>query len=150
VAYLDRQYMLGPDLLVAPVMSADGTVEFYLPEGRWTNWWTNEVVEGGRWRRETHGFDTVPLYVRESAVIPLSARVDRPDHDYLDGLELRVFSGAEAETQLTVTTPDGVEAQFVITRGSGETLISATGVAAFSARICGEESVETTSGTLVM
>lgn len=150
VAYLDRQYMLGPDLLVAPVMSADGTVEFYLPEGRWTNWWTNEVVEGGSWRRETHGFDTVPLYVRESAVIPLSARVDRPDHDYLDGLELRVFSGAEAETQLTVTTPDGVEAQFVITRGSGETLISATGVAAFSARICGEEPVETTSGTLVM
>jgi alpha-D-xyloside xylohydrolase len=150
VAYLDRQYMLGPDLLVAPVMSADGTVEFYLPEGRWTNWWTDEVVEGGRWRRETHDFDTVPLYVRESAVIPLSARVDRPDHDYLDGLELRVFSGAEDETHLTVTTPDGVEAQFVITRGSGETLISATGVAAFSACICGEEPVETTSGTLVM
>lgn len=81
VAYLDRQYLLGSDLLVAPAMSEDGAVEFYLPEGRWTNWWTNEVVEGGRWRHETRGFDTVPFYVRESAVIPLSAQVDRPDHD---------------------------------------------------------------------
>lgn len=150
VAYLDRQYMLGSDLLVAPVMSADGRVEFYLPEGRWTNWWTNEVVDGGRWRRETHGFDTVPLYVRESAVIPLSARVDRPDHDYLDGLELRVFSGREGDTHLTVTTPAGAVARFVVTRGSGTTRISAAGVAAFSARLCGEEAVETADGTLAM
>ncbi len=51
VAYLDRQYLLGPSLLVAPVFSADGEVEYYLPAGRWTNWFTNEVVEGGAWRQ---------------------------------------------------------------------------------------------------
>ncbi len=34
---LDRQYMLGPDLLVAPVFSADGEVEFYVPAGTWTH-----------------------------------------------------------------------------------------------------------------
>lgn len=72
VAYLDRQYLLGPSLLVAPVFSADGEVEYYLPAGRWTNWFTNEVVEGGGWRREVHGFDTLPLWVREGAVIPLA------------------------------------------------------------------------------
>jgi alpha-D-xyloside xylohydrolase len=71
VAYLDRQYLLGPSLLVAPVFSADGEVEYYLPSGRWTNWFTNEVVEGGGWRREVHGFDTVPLWVREGAVVPI-------------------------------------------------------------------------------
>jgi alpha-D-xyloside xylohydrolase len=70
VAYLDRQYLLGPSLLIAPVFSADGEVEYYLPAGRWTNWFTNEVVEGGAWRREVHGFDTLPLWVREGAVIP--------------------------------------------------------------------------------
>src|SRR4051794_23865482 len=36
-ATLERQYMLGPDLLVAPVMSADGTVTYYVPEGTWTS-----------------------------------------------------------------------------------------------------------------
>jgi alpha-D-xyloside xylohydrolase len=72
VAYLDRQYLLGPSLLVAPVFSATGEVEYYLPAGRWTNWFTNEVVEGGTWRREVHGFDTVPLWVREGAVVPMA------------------------------------------------------------------------------
>ncbi|MBM7503934.1 alpha-xylosidase [Agromyces aurantiacus] len=70
-AYLDRQYLLGPDLLVAPVFSASGDVEYYLPEGRWTNWFTRETVDGGAWRRERHGFDTVPLWVRGGAVIPV-------------------------------------------------------------------------------
>ncbi|PKQ18921.1 MAG: alpha-xylosidase, partial [Actinobacteria bacterium HGW-Actinobacteria-8] len=69
VAYLDRQYMLGTDLLVAPVMSASGEVEFYLPKGTWTDFWTGETVDGGAWRRETHGFETVPFYVRQGAAI---------------------------------------------------------------------------------
>ncbi|NED89084.1 alpha-xylosidase, partial [Streptomyces sp. SID11233] len=34
---LDRQYMLGDDLLVAPVLAPDGSVEYYVPEGTWTH-----------------------------------------------------------------------------------------------------------------
>ena len=69
--HLDRQYLLGPSLLVAPVFSPSGEVDYYLPAGRWTNWFTREVVEGGGWRREVHGFDTVPLWIREGAVVPV-------------------------------------------------------------------------------
>src|SRR5690625_7866523 len=58
VEYLDRQYMLGPDLLVAPVLSADGVVEYYLPAGHWTNLLTNETVTGGGWRTEQHDFSS--------------------------------------------------------------------------------------------
>lgn len=71
VAYLDRQYMLGPSLLVAPVFSAVGDVEYYLPRGRWTNWFTGELIDGGNWHHETHGFDTLPLWVREGATLPM-------------------------------------------------------------------------------
>ena len=101
VGYLDRQYMLGSDLLVAPVMSASGEVEFYLPEGEWTNFWTGDVVTGGRWRTEKHAFDTVPLYVREGAAIGIGAHADRPDYDYLEGLTVRLY-GAPQELDLTV------------------------------------------------
>jgi alpha-D-xyloside xylohydrolase len=62
--------MLGSDLLVAPVFSAEGVVEFYLPAGEWTNYWTGETVLGGRWITETHGFDSLPLYVRPGASVP--------------------------------------------------------------------------------
>ena len=108
VEYLDRQYMLGSSLLVAPVFTESGEVEFYLPAGRWTNWWTGEVVEShGAWRTEVHGFDTVPLYVREGTLLPVGGRVDRPDYDYLDGLTVRVYPGATDGAGVTVTAPDG-------------------------------------------
>ncbi len=65
--FLDQQYMFGPDLLVAPIFHKSGKVDFYLPEGNWTNYFTKEVVIGGKWRSETHGYETLPLYIRENA-----------------------------------------------------------------------------------
>jgi alpha-D-xyloside xylohydrolase len=63
-AYLDRQYMLGPDLLVAPVFSEDGEVSYYLPEGEWTKLLTGETEQGGCWKTERHNFLSLPLLVR--------------------------------------------------------------------------------------
>ena len=116
VGHLDRQYMLGSDILVAPVFTASGDVEFYLPAGTWTNYFTRETVEGGSWRRENHGFTSLPLYVREGAVIPTGARDDRPDYDYLDGLVLDLFPGASGT--ITVTNPAGEAATFTVADGS--------------------------------
>jgi alpha-D-xyloside xylohydrolase len=127
VAYLDRQYLLGPDLLVAPVFAADGSVEFYLPAGTWTNYFTGESVAGPAWRKEVHGFDSLPLYVRDGAVLPVGNRTDRPDYDYLDGLTLRVYptAGTAPTTRaVVVTTPTGVSAEFVVKRTAED--ISAT------------------------
>ncbi|WP_405373060.1 MULTISPECIES: alpha-xylosidase [unclassified Microbacterium] len=114
VLHLDRQFMLGGELLVAPVMSPDGTVDVYLPEGTWTHLLTGETVEGGRWRREQHDVFSLPLYARAGAVIPWGARTDRPDYDYLDGLQLRVFSGGQGDRQVTVTTPEGRSETFEV------------------------------------
>jgi alpha-D-xyloside xylohydrolase len=63
-SYMDRQYMLGPDLLVAPVFSEDGEVSYYLPEGEWKQLLTGETVKGGSWRTEKHGFLSMPLWLR--------------------------------------------------------------------------------------
>lgn len=65
--FLDQQYMLGPDLLVAPVFSESGEVEFYLPDGEWLNYFSLERVNGGRWIKERHDFMSLPLYRRADA-----------------------------------------------------------------------------------
>lgn len=125
VAYLDRQYLLGHDLLVAPVFDPDGRVQFYLPEGLWTNYFTGETVVGGRWRTETHGFDSLPLYVREGAVIAVGARDDRPDYDYLDGLTFEVFPGARGESRaVLVAQPDGSSSSFTVERTTSAVVIT--------------------------
>lgn len=146
VGYLDRQYMLGADLLVAPVFTASGEVEFYLPAGAWTNFFTGEAVEGGRWLRETHGFDSLPLYVRPGAVLPLGARNDRPDYDYLDGLEFVVYPGEGRHSELTVTTPDGRSERFDINRFDSTVTVSSESALDFSARAAGGARVASTGG----
>jgi alpha-D-xyloside xylohydrolase len=127
-AHVDTQYMLGADLLVAPVFRPGGVVEVYLPAGRWTNWSTGEVVDAGHglWRTEVHDVLSLPLYVREGAVVPVGGRDDRPDHDYLDGLVLRVFPGPDGDRAVTVTTPEGERADFVVTRQGGAVSVETT------------------------
>lgn len=89
--YVDKQYMLGDSLLVAPIFSEDGMAEYYLPEGVWTSFFTGETVQGGRWMKEKHGYLSIPLMVKEGSVIALGDRDDRPDYDYADGVELRIY-----------------------------------------------------------
>ena len=118
---LDRQYMLGPNLLVAPVFSPDGTVDYYLPAGRWTNLLTGKVVDGGRWIREQHGFLSLPLMVRPNTVLPMGAVDDRPDYHYPDGVTFHVFElddGAAVET--VVPDVKGRRALVLHTRREGK------------------------------
>lgn len=117
-AYLDRQYMLGANLLVAPVFTAEGAVDFYLPPGEWTSLLTGETVTGGAWRRETHGFDSLPLYVRPGTALPWGARVDSPEYDYHDGLQVRVFPGGSGAGSVLVTNPAGRAETYAVDLGS--------------------------------
>ncbi|MGQ7789070.1 hypothetical protein ACULNC_00710 [Shigella flexneri] len=59
--YLDRQYMLGDNVMVAPVFTEAGDVQFYLPEGRWTHLWHNDELDGSRWHKQQHGFLSLPF-----------------------------------------------------------------------------------------
>ena len=102
---LDRQYMLGPSLLVAPVFSENGEVEYYLPPGRWTNYLSDETVAGGVWRRETLDFLSIPLWVKENSVIPVGANAERPDYEYAQDVCLHIFNLSDG-TDLIVDVPD--------------------------------------------
>lgn len=113
---LDRQYLLGGDLLVAPVFSAAGDVDFYLPTGEWTDYFTGEQLSGGRWVRRTCGFDEIPLYVREGAVIPVSAYEDTAEDVDLEGLTLFVAPGEQGVTTVRVRPTGGTDVEYVVER----------------------------------
>ncbi|MFJ3187781.1 alpha-xylosidase [Streptomyces halstedii] len=143
---LDRQYMLGPDLLVAPVFTEDGEVEYYVPEGTWTSLLTGESVTGPAWRHETHGFDSLPVLVRDGAVLPWGADEGRPDGDWLDGLTLRVFGPSAAGR--TVTVPDltgATAAAFHVVRDAAGARVTAEGTTR-PYRVCVEETGATGEG----
>jgi alpha-D-xyloside xylohydrolase len=115
---LDRQYMLGGSLLVAPVFDAGGEVSYYVPEGRWTHLLSGEVVEGPGWARERHGPLSLPLLVRPNSVLPLGANETRPDYAYADGVTLAAYELADG-APVVVEIPDAsgaMAARFVVRR----------------------------------
>ena len=91
-ADLDRQYMLGGDLLVAPVFTKEGDVDYYLPEGTWTNFLDNRVVEGGKWQHEVHDFMSLPLMARENSLIAIGADDQNVEYDFGKDLTLHLFA----------------------------------------------------------
>lgn len=93
--YLDKQYMLGDSLLVAPIFNEESIAEYYLPEGKWTNFFTGEVREGGKWYTEECGYLDIPLWVKANSIVAVGARDDKPDYDYADGAELRIYELAQ-------------------------------------------------------
>ena len=119
---LDRQYMMGESLLVAPVFHADSHVDYYLPDGLWTSLLDGRKVQGGHWQKETHDFLSLPLMVRPGTVLPMGKQDDRPDYDYTDGLELHVYQLAEGQT-VNVKIPDlkgQLAATYTVTMKNGK------------------------------
>jgi alpha-D-xyloside xylohydrolase len=67
----DAQYLLGTDLLVAPVTTPDGRHDVYLPDGDWADYATLAVSPGGRWIRLTRPPEQAPLFVRSGTLLPV-------------------------------------------------------------------------------
>ena len=122
-ATIETQYLLGDSLLVAPVFSADGEVDFYLPEGTWTSLLSGEQLTGPRWHHGRYGFDALPLFVRPGSVLARGAVTDRPDYDHLDGVTLEVYEPVDgADRQVTVGA-----AEFTVRRTGSELRVTARG-----------------------
>lgn len=89
--YLDRQYMLGEKLLVAPIFNENGESSYYLPKGTWTSYLTGETFEGGTWHNERHGYLSIPLWVRENTILPVSNGRKRAEDSYAEDILLKVY-----------------------------------------------------------
>ena len=114
-AFLDKQYMLGDSLLVAPIFNDKGEALYYLPEGVWTNYLTGEKKQGGRWIRETHGYLSIPLMVRENSIIASGPSDQGAVYDYADHVCLKVY-------ELTY----GKAASAVVCDGEGNQVVTAS------------------------
>ncbi|CAN5493899.1 hypothetical protein BH09SUM1_BH09SUM1_00390 [soil metagenome] len=116
------QYMFGPDFLVAPMYQAGTHRTVYLPKGTtWINYWTGEVMPSDKLVEVEAPLDTIPLYVRAGAVIPmipsdvdtLVPRTDKMAKDIVtldDRRIMQVWPGANAKVTaegITVETTAG-------------------------------------------
>lgn len=101
--YLDKQYMLGESILVAPIFNDESEARYYLPEGKWTNFITGKKYEGGRWIKEKHSYLSVPMMIKENSIIPMGVENSKPDYDYRKDVSLLAYElkeGVKASTKV--------------------------------------------------
>jgi alpha-D-xyloside xylohydrolase len=102
-ATIDDVYMLGNDLLIAPIFndSPDPVNRtLYLPQGDWYDFWTDELVSGGRYITRQTPLETLPIYVRAGAILPFMPPADYVGDEVPDEITLHVYPDAAKEGQI--------------------------------------------------
>ena len=128
--YLDKQYMFGDNLLVAPIFNEEGTAEFYVPEGKWTDIISGKQYEGGKYYNEKFDYMSLPCLAKPDSIIAYGNFERDFEYDYLDGAEFVIYEpsegkeisasvyNTEAEKIFTITakrTGDTVEVSYINT-----------------------------------
>jgi alpha-D-xyloside xylohydrolase len=67
----DTQYMLGPALLIAPILRPGGRIRLYLPQGQWRDFGSGEIFEGGRALERAFPLERFPVFARVGLAIEL-------------------------------------------------------------------------------
>ena len=101
--HVDDEYLLGPDLLVAPMFMPRGRRDIYLPAGGWYDYWTDQRFDGPRWISYEAELETLPLFVRAGAVLPLGPDLQYANERSWDPLSFAVYPDLLGTTDLEVT-----------------------------------------------
>lgn len=121
---LDRQYMLGDALLVAPVFKESGEVDYYLPKGKWINLITGEKKDGGSWQKEVHDYHSLPLLLRENTILPMGNNEESVVYGHSDGVTLLVSEFTEGGcAKAEIPDADGKTVMRVWARREGDEII---------------------------
>ncbi|MFC4401814.1 alpha-xylosidase [Gracilibacillus xinjiangensis] len=127
---LDRQYMLGDSILVAPIFNEEGLGSFYLPKGRWTHLLTGEVMDGERWIKEKYDYFSLPVFVRSNTIMPIGTSEETPVYDYTANVTFKIFQIEEgASVKRKLVDYRGQQAGFVtVSRVNDEIEVNVEGI----------------------
>lgn len=113
-ASVETQFMLGPSLLVAPVLEPGGGVDIYLPPGEWIDFRSGAPLTGPQRLRREVPLDTVPIFLRAGRVVAMGPATEtvQPGLPAELGLEAALSSEAGATpTEAPAATADQPESR---------------------------------------
>lgn len=124
-----EQYTFGTELIVAPVVAKGdekgmAKTRVWLPEGTWTDIFTNDSYKGGRWVDMVRFLDSIPVLAKEGAFFPLDGRKHTNSIECPDNLKVMCFNGngeytlREDNAQTTFTSKASDGNQTVIIKAS--------------------------------
>ncbi len=101
------QYLFGDSILVAPAESTKEITKVYLPPGRWYDFYTGRLEEGGREVYAESPVARLPLFVRAGAVIPMQTVRNHTEEQITGPLQVHVYAGGDASSSFLYYEDDG-------------------------------------------
>lgn len=93
------QFMVGPDILVAPIFAGEKGRSVTLPSGKWYDFYTGEYVGEGEVITAKPGLSKIPTYVRNGGIIPMFPEISKLDGTKLP-LEIRHYGDISGKYKL--------------------------------------------------
>ncbi len=88
----EEEFAFGAKLLVAPVLRQGITTKnVYLPKGRWYDFWNHSPFEGGHVHEVPTSLETMPIFVKEGAVLPIAPVMQYANEKPIELMHLRVY-----------------------------------------------------------
>ena len=101
------QYMMGDNILVAPMFTGEKSRRVYLPEGKWYDFYTGVFAGENEIINITPELDKIPLFVKDGGIIPMiAAKTRAPTPASKDQLVIRHYG--KAPGNFTLYDDDGV------------------------------------------
>lgn len=100
------QFMVGADILAAPLVAPHTRRAVYLPTGEWRCFHTNSRFEGGKSHEIDADVDTLPLFVRGGAIVPLAEPVNAVRPDTVFKITAKVFASTTSDVRPTALFED--------------------------------------------
>jgi alpha-D-xyloside xylohydrolase len=97
---VDDQFLVGSDLMVAPVFAGDEKRTVYLPEGVWFDFWTEKRYTGKQSISIEVPLDQIPIFVKTGSLVPLAQPTLHTDAPNCWVIEARLYGGGPASTTL--------------------------------------------------
>jgi alpha-glucosidase len=88
-----NQFLFGNAFLIAPFESTKEYGNIYLPKGQWYNLNTDELMQGGKATVTPLVQETLPVFVKESSIIPMQSLVQTTAEMPTDTLNIHVYNG---------------------------------------------------------
>ena len=146
---LDRQYMLGDNILVAPICNDKGLGDFYLPDGKWTDIISGKVYDGGRFYKEHYDYFGLPCLARPNSIIACGDFKRSFEYDYLENAEFVIYQpdeGAEITAPVFNTDAERIFELKAVRCGNTVKLTFPKSEKPFGVRIAGGEKINVPAG----
>jgi Glycosyl hydrolases family 31 TIM-barrel domain/Domain of unknown function (DUF5110)/Glycosyl hydrolase family 31 C-terminal domain len=95
-----HEYYFGDEMLVAPVLQADGERSVYLPPGSWMDFFTGQPHRGATTLTLHYATDATPVFVREGSIIPEASVARDPEGHAASILTLDVYGSGKGSFEL--------------------------------------------------